>query len=180
MRETILIVDDEEQIRSSVRGVLSDEGFRVLEADNGRSALATIAAERPRLVLLDIWMPEVDGIQLLRQIEERHPGTSVIVISGHGNIETAVRAKQLGAVDFIEKPFSLEGLLQRVERALGRRRETSVGSQPQTPPPLRPVSNSGSVRARTLARSVVVNGHGLHSGARTGLILHPAPIGTGV
>ncbi len=90
-----------------------------MEADNGRSALATIAAEHPRFVLLDIWMPEIDGIELLRQIEERHPGTSVIVISGHGNIETAVRATQLGAVDFIEKPFSLEGLLQRVERALG-------------------------------------------------------------
>src|SRR6516165_455135 len=179
MAETILIVDDEEQIRSSVRGVLSDEGFRVLEADNGRSALATIAAEHPRLVLLDIWMPEIDGIQLLRQIEERHPGTSVIVISGHGNIETAVRATQLGAVDFIEKPFSLDGLLQRVERALGRRHEASGDHESQAPRPLRS-SKGGTVRARTLAHSVVVNGHGLHSGARTGLILHPAPVRTGV
>jgi UDP-3-O-[3-hydroxymyristoyl] N-acetylglucosamine deacetylase len=180
MAETILIVDDEEQIRSSVRGVLSDEGFRVLEADNGRSALATIAAEHPRLVLLDIWMPEIDGIELLRQIEERHPGTSVIVISGHGNIETAVRATQLGAADFIEKPFSLEGLLQRVERALGRGPEAHHGNATPSPRPLRPVSKGSTVPARTLARSVVVNGHGLHSGARTGLILHPAPVGTGV
>ncbi len=180
MADTILIVDDEEQIRTSVRGVLADEGFRVLEADNGRSALAAIAAEHPRLVLLDIWMPEIDGIELLRQIEERHPGTSVIVISGHGNIETAVRATQLGAVDFIEKPFSLEGLLQRVERALGRGREPKKHDDAQAQRPARPVSAGRSVRARTLARSVVVNGHGLHSGARTGLILHPAPVGTGV
>jgi UDP-3-O-[3-hydroxymyristoyl] N-acetylglucosamine deacetylase len=178
MAETILIVDDEEQIRASLRGVLADEGFRVLEADNGRSALAAIAAEHPRLVLLDIWMPEIDGIELLRQIQERHPGTSVIVISGHGNIETAVRATQLGAVDFIEKPFSLDGLLQRVERALGGEPKTRDDSRAAPPP--RPVSAGRTVGARTLARSVVVNGHGLHSGARTGLILHPAPIGTGV
>jgi UDP-3-O-[3-hydroxymyristoyl] N-acetylglucosamine deacetylase len=178
MAETILIVDDEEQIRASIRGVLADEGFRVLEADNGRSALEAIAAQHPRLVLLDIWMPEIDGIELLRQIEERHPGTSVIVISGHGNIETAVRATQLGAVDFIEKPFSLEGLLQRVERALGGEPRTRDDSQ--EPRSLRPVSSGRTVGARTLARSVVVNGHGLHSGARTGLILHPAPVGTGV
>src|SRR5262245_8195926 len=180
MAETILIVDDEEQIRSSVRGVLTDEGFRVLEADNGRSALATIAAEQPRLVLLDIWMPEIDGIELLRQIEERHPGTSVIVISGHGNIETAVRATQLGAADFIEKPFSLEGLLQRVERALGRAPDVHSGDATPSPRPVRPASKGTTVPARTLARSVVINGHGLHSGARTGLILHPAPVGTGV
>src|SRR5882724_210985 len=133
MAETILIVDDEEQIRSSVRGVLADEGFRVLEADNGRTALTVMDAERPRLVLLDIWMPELDGIELLRLIQERHPATRVIVISGHGNIETAVRATQLGAVDFIEKPFSLEGLLQRVERALGA--PGTAGATSTTPQP---------------------------------------------
>ncbi len=180
MRETVLIVDDEAQIRTSVSGVLADEGFRVLEADNGRSALAAIAEGQPHLVLLDIWMPEVDGIELLRQIQDRHPGTRVIVISGHGNIETAVRATRLGALDFIEKPFSLDGLLQRVERALG-------GNEPHAAPATgawaaaRGVANGAhSVPGKTLARSVVINGHGLHSGMRTGLILHPAPPGTGV
>ena len=199
MAEAILIVDDEEQIRASVRGVLADEGFRVLEADNGRAALTTIAAEHPRLVLLDIWMPGMDGIEILRQIQERHPDTRVIVISGHGNIDTAVRATQLGAVDFIEKPFSLDGLLQRVERVLG----TSVASEAQAATVLGPVEGRAdpkarrrsfddalpraakprkgrSIAARTLAKSVVVNGRGLHSGMRTGLILQPAPAGTGV
>jgi UDP-3-O-[3-hydroxymyristoyl] N-acetylglucosamine deacetylase len=180
MVETILIVDDEEQIRASVRGVLADEGFRVLEADNGRTALAVIAAERPRLVLLDIWMPEIDGIETLLAIQKHHPGTRVVVISGHGNIETAVRATQLGAIDFIEKPFSIDRLLQRVERALGatttpRRENEAVATA------LLPAAAVGRTsRARTLARSVVINGHGLHSGVRTGLILHPAPPGTGV
>lgn len=184
MAETILIVDDEAQIRSTVSGVLADEGFRVLQADNGRSALEMIAAERPRLVLLDIWMPELDGIELLRQIQERHPGTRVIVISGHGNIETAVRATQLGAIDFIEKPFSLEGLLQRVERALGtpRTSDDAQGGTPSSSARQRAGTgaNGHTRRGRTISRSVVINGHGLHSGVRTGLILHPAPPGTGV
>jgi UDP-3-O-[3-hydroxymyristoyl] N-acetylglucosamine deacetylase len=182
MPETILIVDDEEQIRASVRGVLADEGFRVLEADNGRTALAVIAAERPRLVLLDIWMPEVDGIEILREIQNCHPGTRVVVISGHGNIETAVRATQLGAIDFIEKPFSIDRLLQRVERALGATGAGRLEAEAvATVAPLLPRAAVGRTsRARTLARSVVINGHGLHSGVRTGLILHPAPPGTGV
>jgi UDP-3-O-[3-hydroxymyristoyl] N-acetylglucosamine deacetylase len=187
MTESILIVDDEEQIRASVRGVLADEGFRVLEADNGLAALRTIAAENPKLVLLDIWMPEIDGIEILRQIQERHPDTRVIVISGHGNIDTAVRATQLGAVDFIEKPFSLDGLLQRVERALGAPALPPVPAiEVQPAGPLHPRRRRHKrikghcVEARTLAKSVVVNGRGLHSGVRTGLILQPAPPGTGV
>jgi DNA-binding NtrC family response regulator len=151
-------------------GVLADEGFRVLEADNGRTALAVIAAENPRLVLLDIWMPEVDGVEILREIQKRHPGTRVIVISGHGNIETAVRATQLGAIDFIEKPFSIERLLQRIERALGSPaarllEDEAVATASPLRAPATPVGRTS--RARTLARSVVINGHGLHSGIRT-------------
>jgi UDP-3-O-[3-hydroxymyristoyl] N-acetylglucosamine deacetylase len=180
MAETILIVDDEEQIRASVRGVLADEGFRVLEADNGRTALAVIAAERPRLVLLDIWMPEIDGIETLLEIQKHHPGTRVVVISGHGNIETAVRATQLGAIDFIEKPFSIDRLLQRVERALGATPTSRHEDDAIATALLPPAAVGRTSRARTLARSVVINGHGLHSGVRTGLILHPAPPGTGV
>ena len=121
MDKTILVVDDEAGIRSSVRGVLADEGYRVLEAEDGRGALQLIASEHPRLVILDIWMPEMDGIELLRHIRDSHPGTPVIVISGHGNIETAVTATKLGAFDFIEKPFSLDGLLHVVDRALESR-----------------------------------------------------------
>src|SRR3990172_12359571 len=120
--ETILVVDDEAGIRHSVRGILADEGYRVLEAEDGRGALRLIESERPRLVILDIWMPEMDGIELLRRIRDSDPVTPVIVISGHGNIETAVTATKLGAFDFIEKPFSLDGLLPVVDRALESRR----------------------------------------------------------
>ncbi len=182
MRETILIVDDEAEIRATVRGVLADEGYRVIEADNGKAALAALAGERPALLLLDIWMPEIDGIALLREIERVAPKTRVIVISGHGNIETAVRATQLGACDFIEKPFSLEGLLQRVGRALGHEPAPPAENAPRARKRRRRAAAGRDRRlhGRTLRRSVVINGHGLHSGGRTGLILHPAPPATGV
>src|SRR5215470_7744707 len=97
---TVLVVDDEADIRASLRGVLSDEGLRVVEAQDGRRALELLRAERPELVLLDVWLPELDGIELLRCLQEE-PGRppQVIMISGHGNVETAVKATKLGAFD---------------------------------------------------------------------------------
>jgi UDP-3-O-[3-hydroxymyristoyl] N-acetylglucosamine deacetylase len=184
--ETILVVDDEIGIRQSVRGVLADEGFRVLEAEDGRGALQLIARERPRLVILDIWMPEMDGIELLRHIRDSHPGTPVIVISGHGNIETAVTATKLGAFDFIEKPFSLDGLLHVVDRALAARPTIDHGGPEQLAEPAeaglgdRLYTRQWPWAQRTIRRSVVVNGQGLHSGIRTGLVLQPLPPGSGI
>jgi UDP-3-O-acyl N-acetylglucosamine deacetylase len=186
--KTILIVDDEPGIRSSVRGVLADEGYRVLEAEDGRGALQLIASERPRLVILDIWMPEMDGIELLRHIRDSHPGTPVIVISGHGNIETAVTATKLGAFDFIEKPFSLDGLLHVVDRALDSRPiaggidADAVAADEAGAVALerRLLARPWPWVQRTIQRSVVVNGQGLHSGVRTGLILQPLPPGSGI
>src|SRR5262250_881461 len=101
--------------------VLGDEGLRVLEAEDGRRALHLVRSERPELVLLDVWMPEVDGIELLRSLQEEPDRPQVIMLSGHGNIETAVQATKLGAFDFIEKPFSIDALLQVVNRALEHR-----------------------------------------------------------
>jgi len=106
MNETILVVDDEAKIRATLRGVLSDEGFRVLDADGSTRVLDLVATQRPHLVILDIWMPQIDGIELLEQLRASAPALPVIVVSGHGTIETAVRAIKLGAADFIEKPFS--------------------------------------------------------------------------
>jgi UDP-3-O-[3-hydroxymyristoyl] N-acetylglucosamine deacetylase len=184
--ETILVVDDEAGIRDSVRGVLADEGYRVLEAEDGRGALQLIAAERPRLVILDIWMPEMDGIELLRHIRDSEPATQVIVISGHGNIETAVTATKLGAFDFIEKPFSLDGLLHVVDRALASQTPVEAGAADSDVATLGiggPADGPLVVppwTERTIARSVVINGQGLHSGIRTGLILQPLPPGSGI
>src|SRR5262249_54532384 len=181
MDKTILVVDDEAGIRSSVRGVLADEGYRVLEAEDGRGALKLIANERRRLVILDIWMPEMDGIELLRHIRDSHPGTPVIVISGHGNIETAVTATKLGAFDFIEKPFSLDGLLHVIDRALESHPEhDGVDGAPVTAPSAAPPLVAQPWVQRTIRRSVVANGQGLHSGIRTGLILQPLPAGSGI
>jgi len=182
MEETILIVDDETQIRTTLRGILSDEGYRVLDADDAHKALNVIAFQRPDLVILDIWMPHMDGIELLGQLKTREPELPIIVVSGHGTIETAVRATKLGASDFIEKPFSLETLLRSVRRAM--RKEANEDSGVVTPP-LAPLAQASvetrrRIRARTIAQSVVVQGQGLHSGARTGVILQPLPPGSGI
>ncbi len=188
---TILIVDDEKQIRSTLRGILDDEGFSVLEAEGGRQALEFVAKEPPSLVILDIWMPQGDGIELLEKIKQHIPGLPVVVISGHGTIETAVRAAKLGAADFIEKPFSIDTLLQTVYRALGQKTETqestSLFKLLRSPSTLRPVEgwadqdkNGKILPERTIRHSVVKHGQGLHSGVKTGLILHPLPPGSGI
>lgn len=119
VNKTILVVDDEDDVRESVREVLRDEGYRVVDTADGTHVLELIRQERPELVLLDIWMPQVDGIGLLKEIKTQEPELNVVMVSGHGNIHTAVTATKFGAFDFLEKPVSLEGLLLTVQRALG-------------------------------------------------------------
>ncbi|MEW6354138.1 MAG: sigma-54 dependent transcriptional regulator [Pseudomonadota bacterium] len=115
----ILVVDDEPDIRSAVRDILEDEGYQVTVAESGEAARASRRARRPDLTLLDIWMPDVDGITLLKEWSEGGALPSpVIMMSGHGTVETAVEATRLGAYDFIEKPLSLAKLLLTVQRAL--------------------------------------------------------------
>lgn len=118
MEKRILIVDDEESIRRSLQGILSDEGFSVFQAKTGDEALAMGAEEMPMLVLLDIWMPGMDGIETLKRLKESFPQIQVVMISGHGNIELAVKATKLGAFDFIEKPLSLDKIILTVNHAL--------------------------------------------------------------
>jgi two-component system nitrogen regulation response regulator NtrX len=122
MAGTILIVDDEPSILQSLRGILSDEGFEVVTADGGLKALDIIKGTIPDIVLLDIWLPDIDGIETLQRIRELYPSLQVIMISGHGTIETAVKATKLGAYDFIEKPLSLEKVLLSVNNALNYNR----------------------------------------------------------
>jgi len=120
MASDILIVDDEADIREGVSGILSDEGHQTRTAKNSDEALAAIEQRRPHLIFLDIWMQgsRLDGLQLLEVIKEQHPNLPVVMISGHGNIETAVSAIRLGAYDFIEKPFKADRLVLVAERAL--------------------------------------------------------------
>lgn len=118
----ILIVDDEQGIRRSLSGLLSDEGFETSGAADGEQALAALREESPNLVLLDIAMPGRDGIAVLEELRRDWPQLPVVMMSGHGTIETAVRATQLGAFDFIEKPLSIEKLLLTIRNALEAQR----------------------------------------------------------
>ncbi|SSC66632.1 sigma-54-dependent transcriptional regulator [Ciceribacter selenitireducens] len=120
MASDILVVDDEEDIREIVSGILSDEGHETRTAHDADSALAAISDRAPRLVFLDIWMQgsRLDGLSLLDEIKSRHPDLPVVMISGHGNVETAVSAIKRGAFDFIEKPFKADRLILIAERAL--------------------------------------------------------------
>jgi len=122
MADTILIVDDEPGIIQSLQGILTDEGFEVMVADGGLKALDIIKETIPDIVLLDIWMPDIDGIETLKRIRALYPSLQVIMISGHGTIETAVKATKLGAYDFIEKPLSLEKVLLSINNALNYNR----------------------------------------------------------
>ena len=180
MKDKILIVDDDRKVRDSIRDVLLDEGFRVATAADGLEALTAVQREAPRLVLLDVWMAEVDGIEVLQRMRDAALDVPVIVLSGHGNVEMAVKATKLGAVDFIEKPFSIDGLLSSVRRALHSAATEPTADWEATPGRVVADALAPRVAQRTLARSVVGGGHGLHSGVRTGLILHPLPAGSGI
>ncbi len=118
MSHTILIIDDEKDIRTALTGILEDEGYQVVSAESGVEGIDCARQELPDLVLLDIWMPGMDGLETLETLKKQFPQVTVIMISGHGTIETAVRATKLGAFDFIEKPLSLEKVLISVANAL--------------------------------------------------------------
>ncbi|MBW2603575.1 MAG: sigma-54-dependent Fis family transcriptional regulator [Deltaproteobacteria bacterium] len=122
MYPSILIVDDEPSILKSLSGLLSDEGFEIATAANGYEALKIVDTESPDLVLLDIWMPGIDGIETLKEIKKDNPHIQVIIISGHGTIETAVKATKLGAFDLIEKPLSIDKVIVAINNALNFRR----------------------------------------------------------
>src|ERR1700729_1653096 len=120
MAHDILIVDDEADIRMLIAGVLKDEGYATREAADSAETLRELQARQPTLVILDIWLQgsELDGIEILRLLHSEMPSVPVIMISGHGTIETAVEAIKVGAYDFIEKPFKSNQLLLDVARAI--------------------------------------------------------------
>ncbi|GAB4423160.1 MAG: sigma-54 dependent transcriptional regulator [Thermodesulfovibrionales bacterium] len=120
MEPIVLIVDDEEGIRETLSGIFEDEGYSVITSGSGEDALRIIREQSPDLILLDVWLPGMDGIQTLQEIKALRKAAPVIMISGHGNIEVAVRATQEGAYDFLEKPLSLERVLLSSRRALER------------------------------------------------------------
>ncbi|GAA0624273.1 nitrogen assimilation response regulator NtrX [Brevundimonas kwangchunensis] len=173
MRSTgadILVVDDEADIRELVSGLLEDEGHAVRVASNSDEAMAAIRARRPSLALLDIWMQGggLDGLELLDLIKELDPDLPVVMISGHGNIETAVSALQRGAYDFIEKPFKSDRLVVVVQRALEasqlRRENRRLRAQVAVPTGLIGKSAAAQTLRSTIAKVAPANSRVLISG----------------
>lgn len=122
MFPAVLIVDDNESIIESLEGILSDDGFEVFQAFNGYDALKKIETLSPDIVLLDIWMPGMDGIETLKEIKKEYPNLPVIMITGHGTIESAVDATKSGAFDFLEKPLSIDRVIVTINNALNFRK----------------------------------------------------------
>jgi len=115
---TILIIDDEPGIRTVLRDILEDESYSVLDAEDGIQGLADLAANQVDIVFLDVWLPNMGGMDVLKKIREQYPDVEVIMISGHANISLAVQATKMGAFDFLEKPLSLERTMTVVRNAL--------------------------------------------------------------
>jgi len=216
MEKKILIVDDEERIVKSITGVLEDEGFDVIPAKRGEEAIDLFRQELPLVTLLDIWMPGMDGIEVLKRMKWIAPDCPVIMISGHATISTAMAAVKLGAFDFIEKPLSIDVLLKTVHRAISYQEDLlsiqkSVEIVTQENPlteklksfensaedidelPLSSIQESAFLikktikgkegafpLQRTLKKSKVLYGTGLHYGMKTGLLLQPLPLNRGI
>jgi len=190
----ILIVDDEASIRQSLEGVLTDEGYSCVHARDGADALSQIRTAGPSLVLLDIWMPGMDGIETLRRIKELDPGLPVVMMSGHATISTAIRATKEGASDFIEKPLEIETVLNSIRRVLAAgegegaaRISVSTDLLPPTDVPAlkavvfeKQMHRGALMPQKTIARGAVMYGQGLHSGRKSGLIFEPLGPGSGI
>ena len=196
MGSLILVVDDEPAILSTVSSILKDEGHRVLTTGSGREGIELYASQRPDVVLLDIWLPDRDGLEVLRAVREGDPDASVVMMSGHGDVSTAVKSIKLGAHDYLEKPLSYDRVVQVVAAALEARRTATSGRKTGSfdfskhlddspvgrfdPPPDFPLLQVSSTPQRTIAKSTVLYGLGLHSGTRTGMVLQPLPPDSGV
>jgi UDP-3-O-[3-hydroxymyristoyl] N-acetylglucosamine deacetylase len=187
----ICIVDDEASICSTVASILKDEGYPAITFPDAESLWQKLDTMEPSLVLLDVWLPGMDGMQLLKQLNDRFPLLPVIMMSGHAGIETAVAAIKAGAFDFMEKPLHLEVLLDKVESALKHRPSGSSATLPSdtrleiasadlsiTPGAVDVVDSSEP--QRTIKGNVVLNGIGLLSGRSTGVILSPLGTNEGI
>jgi len=210
MDKKILVVDDEERVVQSIAGVLEDEGFQVASAKSGEEAIGIFQQEKPDVALVDIWMPGMDGMEVLKRLKGISPDCQVIMISGHATISTAMTAVKLGAFDFIEKPLSLDLLLQTIRRALDQQKKlVTLHPVEESPLPkailpketveemtqrgVAPFRESTFLSGeaskgkgvsllpqRTIKKSVVLYGTGLHSGMKTGLLFQPLPPNSGI
>jgi len=157
MQNTILIVDDERGIRATLRGVLEDEGFSVQTAESGEACLEIVRKQTFNCILLDIWLGDgIDGLETLAKLKEEGIDAAVVMISGHGNIETAVRSTKLGAFDFIEKPLSLERTVVTVKNAVRQRQLEIANAQLQEELAEQYVMVGESVAMRALRKQIAI------------------------
>jgi len=187
----ICIIDDVSSITSTVEGILKDEGYPTIVFPDAESFWQRLDTMEPSLVLLDIWLPGIDGMQLLKRLHARFPELPIIMMSGHAGIDAAVAAIKAGAYDFMEKPLHLEALLDKVASALKHRPSRSgetlpsdmrleiVSADLSLPPGVVEVVDSPEPQ-RSLRGNVVLNGIGLLSGRNTGVILSPLGINEGI
>ena len=195
MNELILIVDDEEGILTTLSQILGDEGYRTITTTSGEEALHLFREQHPDVVFLDIWLPDWDGLETLQALRDVDPEAAVIMMSGHGTSETAVKSIKMGAHDYLEKPLSYDRTLKAVKDALGakqQRVETGIEGVLEAsrariepvmkfePPPELPLLRTVDRPQRTIRESSVIYGLGLHSGGRTGMVIQPLPPDTGI
>lgn len=183
MKNKVLIIDDEEDILSSCKNVLEDEDYDVDIAKDYDEALKIFESKKIDLVFLDVWLPNVDGLDILSNIKEKYPNTTVIMMSGHAGVETAVRATKLGAYDFLEKPISISKLLSSCEEVLNKK-ENNKNEENSNYLNEHENHNKSKLKyripQRTIAKSVVVSGFALMEGRKTALTLVPAEVNTGI
>lgn len=187
----ICIIDDQPSIGTTISNVLMDEGYQALVFPDAESFWQKLDTLEPSLVMLDIWLPGLDGLELLKRLQGRFPSLPIIMMSGHAGIETAVTAIKAGAFDFMEKPLHLEVLLDKVKSAIKHRPSKSNSILPSDTeleiasadllmsPGMVEVVDSPEPQ-RTLKENVVLNGVGLLSGRKTGIILSPLGVGEGI
>jgi len=196
MNELILVVDDEPGILTELANILKDEGYRTVTTASGGEALEMYVKLRPDVVFLDIWLPDRDGLEALAIMRQLDPQAAVVMMSGHGTARTAVKAVKSGAIEYLEKPFSYQTVMEALGEALAARRATprvssstalldlerALTEQAVTfgPPAILPITTMTGTPQRTIGASTVIYGLGLHSGGQTGMVIQPLPPDSGI
>ncbi|WP_297206174.1 UDP-3-O-acyl-N-acetylglucosamine deacetylase [uncultured Brachyspira sp.] len=181
IKQNILIIDDEEDILTTCQSILEDEGYDVYIAKNYNEALKILEDNSINLVFLDVWLPDIDGLDILTNIKDKFPSITVIMMSGHAGVETAVRATKIGAYDFLEKPISISKLLSSCDEVFKEHEDRDVSKECCDNMSFNKKHQCKyKVAQRTIAKSVVVSGFALMEGRKTALTLVPAEVNTGI
>lgn len=180
VKNSVLIIDDEEDILSTCKTVLEDEDYNVETAKDYNEAVKIFESKKIDLVFLDVWLPNTDGLDILSNIKEKYPDTTIIMMSGHAGVETAVRATKMGAYDFLEKPISISKLLSSCDEVLNKKENNNEDKINYSNNNHNKSKLKYKAPQRTIAKSVVVSGFALMEGRKTALTLVPAPANTGI